>query len=310
MVNTAYVLSSGHSGSTLLDLLIGSHPEAMSLGEVTYLPRSFVRSAVCTCGAPVPQCEFWLGVMEEMGAKLGVDLIADPYALDLGMMLATHHVDQRKQTRSYVARWKLIHGLAIFQYRYGLDALALLTRRLATTARNNHQLFDVVRRRSQARLVVDSSKSYVKGVALYRSRPDQVRLILSSRDGRGVMHSRLKRGVPRETAVSIWRNYYQRTLPLVERAVAPDHLFRIRYEDLTANPSGELTRLCDFLGIAFHPNMLNFSSKVHHMPEGNDMRMAGAAIRADTAWKSALDESDLAYFERTCGDLNRRLGYS
>lgn len=309
MVDTAFVLSSGHSGSTLLDLLIGSHPEAMSLGEVTYLPRSFVRGAVCTCGAPVPQCEFWTGVMGELGGLLGIDLLRDPYALDLGMMLASHHVDAGKQTPAYVARWKLVHGLAILEYRFGIGAVRPLTRRLRNAALNNHRLFDVVRRRSGARLVVDSSKGYVKGLALYRARPENVRLILSSRDGRGVLQSRLKRGVPRQRALAIWRSYYERTLPLIERSVAPEHVFRIRYEDLTGNPEAELRRLCEFLGMPFHADMLDFAAKVHHMPEGNDMRLGSAAIRADNAWKTALGRDDLDYFEAACGDLNRRLGY-
>ena len=32
----------------------------------------------------------------------------------------------------------------------------------------------------------------------------------------------------------------------------------IRYEDLTADPQGELTRLCAFLGVEFEPTMLEY----------------------------------------------------
>lgn len=310
MIDTVYILSAGRSGSTLLDLLLGSHPEAMSLGEITYLPRSFVRRAICTCGAPVPECEFWNGTMKEVGEILGLDLLRDPYALDLGMMLATNHVDKKKQTPSYVAGWKLIHGLAVLQYRYGIGVLSPLTHRLRKAAMNNHLLFDAVRRRSGAKLVVDSTKVYVKGVALYKAKPANVRFILSSRDGRGVMYSRLKIGVPRHLAVAAWQKYYERTLPLLERSVPAEHVFRTRYEDITADPQAELKRICTFLDISFHPDMLNFAAKVHHMPEGNDMRLGSATIRQDNAWKTALSQDDLDYFEATCGNLNRRLGYS
>ena len=36
-----FICSAGHSGSTLLDMLIGSHPECESLGEVVLLPMEF-----------------------------------------------------------------------------------------------------------------------------------------------------------------------------------------------------------------------------------------------------------------------------
>lgn len=310
MIDTAFVLSSGHSGSTLLDLLVGTHPEIVSLGEITYLPRSFVRGATCTCGAPVPRCDFWLDVVREIGQRKGVDYLADPYAMDLGMMLASHHVDKRKQTAAYVLGWKLVHGAAILHYRTGWPWIGPLTARLDRAVDNNIALYEVARRRAGARLAVDSSKGYVKGLALYRARPENVRLVLSSRDGRGVLYSRLKRGVPRETALRIWRNYYERAIPLIEKVVATEHVLRIRYEDLTRSTSDELERICTFLGLSFHPGMLDFSNKTHHMPEGNDMRLGDGRISADTRWQTELGEDDLAYFEKECGDLNRRLGYA
>ena len=36
-----FICSAGHSGSTLLDMLIGSHGQCESLGEVVLLPMEF-----------------------------------------------------------------------------------------------------------------------------------------------------------------------------------------------------------------------------------------------------------------------------
>jgi hypothetical protein len=39
---------------------------------------------------------------------------------------------------------------------------------------------------------------------------------------------------------------------------------RLHYEKLNADPTGELTRVLEFLGEKFDPDMLNFSSKAHN----------------------------------------------
>lgn len=308
MIDTVFVLSAGHSGSTLLDLLVGSHSRVASLGEITYLPRSIVRGATCSCGTPVRECEFWKEVVTEVGRKMGKDLFADPYALDLGLMMGMHR-DQSKQTWSYIARWRAIHGIAGLQILYGLPFLNPLTAPLHRAARNNFLLFDSVRRVAGADLVVDSSKVYSKGLSLYGEGRDRVRFLLLHRDGRGVMYSQMKRGVKRRTALEAWRAYYARTLPLLDKIVDPAHVLRVAYEDIVANPETCLRQICGFLQLEFEPAMLDFSSKVHHTPEGNDMRHGSPKIRADEAWRTALTASDMEYFRRNAGDISRRLGY-
>ncbi len=309
MIDTVFVLSAGHSGSTLLDLLVGSHSRVASLGEITYLPRSIVRRATCSCGTPVPECGFWQEVVTEVGRKMDKDLFADPYALDLGLMKGMHR-DRNKQTWPYFLRWKAIHGVAALQNLYGLSFLDPLTDPLRRAARNNFMLFDSVRKAAGVDLVVDSSKVYSKGIALYKERPANVRFLLLHRDGRGVMHSHLKRGVDRDAALEAWRGYYARALPLLDKVVNPAHVLRVAYEDLVAEPEERLRRICRFLQLDFEPGMLDFSSRVHHTPEGNDMRHGSPKIRADDGWRTGMSAPDLAYFQRKAGDINRRLGYA
>ena len=64
-----YLAGSSYSGSTLMDLLLGSHPAVESLGEAKKI-RSVQKSmdagaeAKCNCGAPVAECAFWRTVLE------------------------------------------------------------------------------------------------------------------------------------------------------------------------------------------------------------------------------------------------------
>jgi len=81
-----YILSSGHSGSTLLDLMLGSHSAIESGGEVEkYFDYLSVRSArprekrICTCGKNAVDCPYWQQVgnkVEKLTGCKDVDLSA------------------------------------------------------------------------------------------------------------------------------------------------------------------------------------------------------------------------------------------
>ena len=72
-----YITSKGHSGSTLLDLLISSHNQVTSLGEIKVLsarrkksPQTVLEGR-CTCGAnTILDCLFWQRVEQFSGIPL------------------------------------------------------------------------------------------------------------------------------------------------------------------------------------------------------------------------------------------------
>lgn len=70
-----FIASLGHSGSTLLDLMLGAHPRFVGLGEVnTLLSRggdspSF--TGTCSCGRDASECEFWAPVARRIHAEAG-----------------------------------------------------------------------------------------------------------------------------------------------------------------------------------------------------------------------------------------------
>ena len=65
MPTVVYVAGLSHSGSTLLHMMLASHPRAVGLGEAfktlapgpSGLARS--RSRRCTCGKAMEDCPFW-----------------------------------------------------------------------------------------------------------------------------------------------------------------------------------------------------------------------------------------------------------
>jgi hypothetical protein len=185
-----------------------------------------------------------------------------------------------------------------------------MLRKFDEGVRNTADLFEVIRSVSGARIVIDASKDYLKGLALYRLRPSGTRLILLTRDGRGVFYSGLRSGLTRRRALRRWRNYYQNTLPLIASAVPDDHILTVRYEDIAVDTERTLRRICSFLQLDFEPSMLELGTKPAHVANGNGLRLRGDRVVAlDHTWHAALTPADRAYFDRHAGALNARLGY-
>jgi hypothetical protein len=306
MIKTAYILSAGRSGSTLLSLMLGAHPDAFAVGEVTHLPKNLALNTLCMCGSPVRECAVWKPVVERMGEILGADLIRDPYAMNLGFIQATSVIDHEKMTMGYKLAGQARHASIYLARRLGINTDFIPKFKEGVT--RTQQLFDVIRETHGVRMIVDESKVYVPGIALYRRAPAETRLILLSRDGRGVINSLLRSGMPLRTAVKRWKNYYTRTLQLLEK-VPPEHIVRITYEDLATNTEQELRRISDQLGLDYHAGMKS-PDVVQHIANGNDTRFRNMRVQLDTRWHDELPDEALDYFDSVAGSLNRQLNPS
>ena len=69
-VRLVLIASAGHSGSTLLDLLLGNHSGVSSAGEMNRLTL-YPEERLCACGATVAQCPYWSGIRAQLGRALG-----------------------------------------------------------------------------------------------------------------------------------------------------------------------------------------------------------------------------------------------
>ena len=70
-----YVMGRGHSGSTILDILVGGSASVESLGELTSGLKHYETGGHCACGALVRECPFWDEVRRRFEAQ-GFDWIA------------------------------------------------------------------------------------------------------------------------------------------------------------------------------------------------------------------------------------------
>lgn len=80
IISLIYIIGRGHSGSTLLDLVLGEHSNITGLGELRWLSnrkraRSNFLDNECTCGAPrTANCSFWISIETILGDKFGLSL--------------------------------------------------------------------------------------------------------------------------------------------------------------------------------------------------------------------------------------------
>ena len=77
-IKLIYILGSGHSGSTLLDLILGSHSRVESVGEILHYAKYFGKDSDfpykrrgCSCGLKVDKCEYWGKVNKGIEESLG-----------------------------------------------------------------------------------------------------------------------------------------------------------------------------------------------------------------------------------------------
>jgi hypothetical protein len=130
------------------------------------------------------------------------------------------------------------------------------------------------------------------------------------RDGRAVFNSGIQRGMPPQAALQAWTRPNRRSLHVVCPHIPESSRLHVSYESLTSDPKSELRRICNFLGIEYRSELLQFANSDSHIANGNRMRLQQCSeIRRDENWRVKLSPTQLAFFERHAGDLNRQFGY-
>jgi hypothetical protein len=177
VIKLAYILSASHSGSTLLAMLLNSHPGVCSVGELKATSLGDVARYRCSCGELIRECRFWVRVSAAM-AKRGL-----PFNItDAG----THYAGDGSP---YVRRLlKPLHrGSVLEAVRDTALGLSPAWRRhLPRLQRTNAALVESLLEVTGKEVVVDSSKIGLRLKFLLRNPDLDVRVIRLIRDGRGV----------------------------------------------------------------------------------------------------------------------------
>jgi hypothetical protein len=295
-----------HSGSTVLDIVLGVHPNIMAAGEVHKLPRSgWVRddNRRCACGSPIHTCPFWTEVFRRWSRQVGADGLETYVGLQ-------HSFDRSR------SRWPRL----VLERREPSAAFRKYTDMTAA-------LYEAIGHVSEASIVIDSSKPPIRNFALLQNDRLDVRTIHLIRDGRAVVWSKRKArrrdvegGVPTDQpAKPSWRTSLGWVMTNLEsewvsRQAGRGRTLRLKYEFFVDRPVEALERIGSFVEedlscVASHV-MEGRAMHAGHNVGGNQLRMRDEIFfRPNFEWKKKLSPKDGRTFWAVAGWLARRYGY-
>lgn len=296
-----YIAGYGRSGSTLLDLLLGSHPLAFGAGELTEVFTEWQRDGRCSCGQRYAECAWWHSVLDRFQIALpGVSpREAEAVTRRVQSSLSPFGLGSRTPDHELYGRVWRVMLLSIGQ-------------------------------ESGRSVVVDSSKSSRDAArripALTRLAGVDVKVLHLVRDPRAVLWSAF-RGSNRQLEdgrrVTLRGGAYRMLLGWVmantsvhlsQAADSSLPIRRIRYEDMVSRPAQELRNLSPFLNLDLAP-VVGLIENQHainpgHGIGGNRMRRRGPIrIEPDDEWKLALPSSS-RLLAVLAWPLARKYGYN
>ena len=304
MTDVLYITGHGYSGSTLLTFLLGSHPQIATIGELGIAEQAKVKTTpdeyLCSCHAPVRECEFWRHVSREM-AKRGHDF--DVWNSDLEFRAKCGGI-------SDVILRAVQRGPALELARsVGVRVVPGARRELARVLSRIEALVDIVTRYKGSRVFLDSSKRPERAVFMRRIPSFDMRVLHLIRDGRAVSWSNMKNlSIGPEAAADSWLSD-NIAAEKARRYFPKDRWMTLRHEDVCADPVGALSKIYSFVGLPSGTGIPEFRGVEHHVI-GNRMRLSSTSeIRLDERWKTALTPEQMAVIERKVMPLNRSYGY-
>lgn len=294
------VLGYGRSGSTLLNAILGQHPDAIDVGELVQLHHEgWALNNYCSCGRRAQACPFWSEVRRIWCARSGMADVFDYLAMQRRFLRLAAFLTGRSQ-------WN------------GGDGARFL--------RATQAIYEAVAEVSGKKIIVDSSKLPVWGFLLSRLTGIRLTAIHLVRDGRGVAHS-LSKAYEKNTSAGVqtdipgrpvWRSALSWSFYnlLAEFVLARRRIpsIRLRYEDLTADPNAVLRRIGALLGADFNgvADLLKSgaSIKPHHMIAGNRLRMQSSIkLQPDLEWRRRMSQGQELCFWGVAGPVALRYGY-
>ncbi len=274
-----YILGGGHSGSTLLDMILGSTDESFSVGELMYFDyykgykhenlHRLVDGRLCTCEKLIDECPIWSQINFE-------------------------HTDNVPKHESAGDSIKILLNLinpfekwAKFKIAYGRNR-EVYSRVFSEAQKSKPKL----------RFIVDSSKDPRRLYELVNDTnigPENLAVIHLVRDGRGYIYSyqkgeRLEVGrALRGTLVCMLEWIVVNLISVLLIKKHRLNAFSMSYDRFAEDPNSSLVKLGEFLNLDIGVDSVieRINSSVYHNLHGNPIRQRQiTSIRRDVKWRT------------------------
>lgn len=278
-----FLLSSSYSGSTLLSLLVNTHPAIAGLGD-TYPVQGFeYADEVCTCKRPLKDCPFWDHLIHSVQETDGnIKEFKDLYSYPLS---------QLPKARSFV-------GYINFLFFKSLPSIFI--KKLFPVFINMDKKFvDTILKYDDSSIYFDGSKLLPRLEIIKKLYPN-TKIIHLLKDPRAYIFSctnKYKKQKNYKIELSKWI-MYNRIAANYGRQY-PEKYLRIYYHDLVRYPKASMAKIGDFLNVSSNGfKLTNIDFEQLHLV-GNSVRMNFEGIENKEAqWKNAMPLDVQRYIEQ------------
>lgn len=281
-LNLVFIAGLYHSGSTLLDIILGQHSQIVGLGEIDRT-LTLGPEPMCSCGQLSETCPFWKQVLQKLNGQPKDDLHAR-----MNIVL--------KSFQGVFGEEKIL-----IDSSKNLEALHVLQKTEGISLKVIHLIRDV---RGWTLSLLDRDR---KDQEQKRSR--------TTSSGRNIINgwSPNIRAVTRSAPVRFLQWY--RTNKLIERFLISNNIptLHVGYEELVLCTEQMLFTIWDFLGVEGDDSIKPLSVSNSHIVRGNQMRYdkdKRKAITYDSRWLYQDDWLGSSLVFRPIMRYNSRMVYS
>ncbi len=273
-----YILSTGRSGSTLLDVLLGAQPECWTLGEFQLLDIGVGRQMPCGCHQQLSQCEFWRPVVNRVRQTL---------RFPLGYFRSGRHPCGK------VLRWEFLPSI--------LMARPLSFQRIAAEAYgvSNFTALDEARyaaeqHQDKVSWLIDASKDPYRLLWLQSSGHFDIRVIHLIRRPEGFVSNMMRSADASGTLAVVkyagrWLIDNVIGLAILWRMFWPETVKTVHYEELAADPESVIGDICHWLEVPFEADRTHSTRyDVNHGIAGNRPRWESLAVNFEETWRITM----------------------
>jgi len=291
-IKIIYIMGAGRSGSTIVDTVLGNHPQVESVGELINVAKSAWQNAeYCACGKKGNECPYWTEVKKEFEQKIG-----------------------KQNIRKFIELQSQFESPNFKGFYRLLRERKKITPSFQVYANYTLALFNAIQKVSGKAVIVDSSKLSKRALALAIVPGIDIHIIHLIRDGRGVGWS-LKKAYSKNTEVGIQNDIPSRPIwrttifwiisnmlsTWTIKQIDTNKSIRLRYEDFVTEPEIAIKKIGDLIGLNFESITKAIQNSkefvVGHTIAGNRLRMSGKIrLTLDEEWKHKLPRKDKLLF--------------
>lgn len=221
-----YIMGTGRSGTTMLEILLSADDEVCGVGELTHIFRDgFEGGKTCACGQAFSQCAFWGRIQQQLSY---------PFRQVLQFSDLFNRIDWHKGFLTI-----LFHTLS--------------KEEIKAYARINNELYTACADVSGSGVIVDSSKYPARALMLSRQYGSAVKIICLTRSAEGILNAFQKTDVeqPSKSPLAVLFYYIYVLICCRIVAIVTKNVHFISFEDLSAFPLETIKSIENFTGISF-----------------------------------------------------------